>query len=119
VILALATVVVATGSLGGCALVTVAAGAQRSQLEAAADQRLKEDLSSVAIAAAEYATTNNGSYTGAALADLERAGLPRNQVPPGFTITIDASGDRYCAQGKTKFGQFEHDDSGSLSSGPC
>lgn len=109
----------AVSSLGGCALLPVVAGESQSQLEAAATATLKTDLADVAISAAEYATTNNGSYSGATLEQLELSGLTPSEVPPAFTITVAQTGDSYCAQGTTKYGQSIHDASGTLSNGPC
>jgi hypothetical protein len=116
---AITIVVFAISSLGGCALLPIVAGTSRAQLAAEATQMLKSDLANVAISAAEYATTNNGSYAGATLHELELSGLTPGEVPPGFTMTVGQTGQSYCAQGTTKYGQSVHDASGVISNGPC
>ena len=56
-------------------LAAIAIPAFLNQRQAAWDSAVKSDLSSAAIAAASFATANNGSYTGLNLTTLQSNGL--------------------------------------------
>src|SRR5580693_5455264 len=73
-------------------LAAIAIPAFLNQRVAAWDASVKSDLSSAAIAAASYATSNNGSYTGLSATTLASNGFNATSGNVVGTLTVTGSG---------------------------
>jgi type IV pilus assembly protein PilA len=76
-------------------LAAIAIPAFLNQRVAAWDASVKSDLSSAAIAATSYATTNNGSYSGLTNALLTSNGFTATSGNTVGTISVTGSGSGY------------------------
>jgi type IV pilus assembly protein PilA len=76
-------------------LAAIAIPAFLNQRVAAWDASVKSDLSSAAIAAASYATSNNGSYSGLTSAGLTSNGFTTTSGNTLGTLTVTGSGAGY------------------------